>query len=101
MARTLFPQAEVVVVPDYDALLRDDSIDAALWTLEQARAWAAANPGFSAVAPTIWPCRAFYRLPDVTGFSLSLQIFANEWLDLQRMNGSEQRMKEIPARRQL
>ena len=52
MARTLFPQAEVVVVPEYEVLLRDDSIDAALWTFEQARAWAAANPGFSAVRPT-------------------------------------------------
>ena len=93
MARTLFPQAEVVVVPDYDALLRDDSIDAALWTLEQARAWAAANPGFSAVAPTDFgaPLLIAYLMPPD---SAQFANFVNQWLDLQRTNGFEQRMKE-------
>jgi hypothetical protein len=61
----LFPQGEVVVVPDYDVLLRDNSIDAALWTLEQARVWAAANPGFSAVVPTDFgaPLLMAYLMP--------------------------------------
>ena len=93
MARTLFPQAEVVVVPDYDALLRDESIDAALWTLEQARAWAAANPGFSAVVPTEFgaPLLIAYLMPPN---SSEFANFLNQWLDLQTANGFEQRMKE-------
>jgi ABC-type amino acid transport substrate-binding protein len=93
MARALFPQAEVVVVPDYDALLRDDSIDAALWTLEQARAWAAANPGFSAVVPTDFgaPLLIAYLMPPN---SAQLATFINQWFDLQRANGFERRMQE-------
>ena len=93
MVRTLFPQAEVVVVPDYDVLLRDNSIDAALWTFEQARAWAAANPGFSAVRPTDFgaPLLIAYLMPPNSD---EFANFINQWLDLQRANGFEQRMKE-------
>jgi proton glutamate symport protein len=93
LARSLFPQAEVVVVHDYDALRRDDSIDAALWTLEQARAWAAANPGFSAVVPTDFgaPFLIAYLMPPN---SHQFANFINQWLDLQEVNGFEQRMKE-------
>jgi proton glutamate symport protein len=93
IARALFPQAEIVVVPDYDVLLRDDSIDAALWTLEQARAWAAANPGFSAVVPTDFgaPLLIAYLMPPN---STQFANFVNQWLDLQRANGFEQQMKD-------
>jgi proton glutamate symport protein len=93
MARALLPQAEIVIVPDYDALLRDESIDAALWTLEQARAWAAANPGFSAVVPTDFgaPLLIAYLMPPNSG---QFANFLNQWLDLQRANGFEQQMKD-------
>jgi proton glutamate symport protein len=93
MARALFPLAEVVVVPDYDALLRDEGIDAALWTFEQARAWAAANPGFSAVRPTDFgaPLLIAYLMPPNSD---EFANFINQWLDLQRANGFEQRMKD-------
>jgi proton glutamate symport protein len=93
MARTLFPQAEVIIVPDYGTLLRDESIDAALWTLEQARAWAAANPGFSAVVPSDFgpPFLIAYLMPPN---STELANFINQWLDLQRAKGFEQRLKE-------
>jgi proton glutamate symport protein len=93
LARTLFPHAEVVVVPDYDVLLRDESIDAALWTLEQARAWAAANPGFSAVVPTDFgpPLLMAYLMPP---HSQTFAGFIDQWLDLQRASGFERRMRE-------
>jgi proton glutamate symport protein len=93
MARTLFPQAEVVVVPEYEVLLRDDSIDAALWTFEQAKAWAAANPGFSAVRPTDFgaPFLIAYLMPPNSD---EFANFINQWLDLQRANGFERRMSE-------
>jgi proton glutamate symport protein len=93
MARALLPQAEIVIVPDYDALLRDESIDAALWTLEQARAWAAANPGFSAVVPTDFgaPLLIAYLMPPNSG---QFANFLNQWLDLQRANGLEEQMKD-------
>jgi proton glutamate symport protein len=93
LVRALFPRAEVVVVHDYDVLLRDESIDAAIWTLEQARAWAAANPGFSAVVPTHFgtPLSVAYLMPPN---SLQFVRFVNEWLDLQSTNGFEQRMND-------
>jgi ABC-type amino acid transport substrate-binding protein len=93
LARALFPQAEIVVVPDYDVLLRDDSIDAALWTLEQARAWAAANPGFSAVVPNDFgaPLLIAYLMPPNSD---EFANFINQWLDLQKANGFEQQMKD-------
>jgi ABC-type amino acid transport substrate-binding protein len=93
LARALFPHAEIVVVPDYGVLRRDESIDAALWTLEQARAWAAANPGFSAVVPTDFGApflMAYLMPPDSPAFAR----FINQWLDLQRASGFQQRMRE-------
>ena len=93
LARTLFPHSEVVIVSDYSVLLHDDTIDAALWTLEQARAWAAANPGFSAVVPTNFgaPLLMAYLMPPNSG---PLVNFINQWLDLQKASGFEQRMKD-------
>jgi proton glutamate symport protein len=93
LARTLFPRAEVVAVPDYGVLRRDGRLDAALWTLDQARAWAAANPGFSAVVPTDFgpPLPMAYLMPP---HAEAFAGFIDQWLDLQRVNGFEQRMQE-------
>jgi proton glutamate symport protein len=93
LARTLFPHAQIVIVPDYDVLLRDESIDAGLWTLDQAKAWAAANPGFSAAIPSDLgpPLLMAYLMPPN---SEAFVGFLDQWLDLQRVNGFEQRMRE-------
>jgi hypothetical protein len=47
-----FPNAEIVVVPDYRQVPDFSKIDAAIWTLVQAEALAAAHPGLTAVAPS-------------------------------------------------
>jgi ABC-type amino acid transport substrate-binding protein len=86
LAKTLLPQAEVLVVPDYEALLRDSSIDAALWTLDQARAWAASHPGYSAVVPSDFGTpflMAYLMPPDSREFA----VLVDQWLDLQTTNG--------------
>jgi len=88
LARTLFPRAEVIVVPDYEALLRDSSIDAALWTLDQARAWAASHPGYSAVVPSDFGTpflMAYLMPPDSREFA----VLVDQWLELQTTNGFE------------
>lgn len=88
LAKTLFPHSEVVVVPNYDALPETPDIDAALWTLDQARAWAASRPGFSAVVPSDFGTpflMAYLMPPDSREFA----VLVNEWLDLQRTNGFE------------
>jgi ABC-type amino acid transport substrate-binding protein len=53
LASTLFPNATITQVPDYSALpALAGKVDAALWTLTQAAAWAHANPGWTAVVPS-------------------------------------------------
>jgi proton glutamate symport protein len=90
LAQRLFPGATLEHVPDYDAL-RTRDFDAAVWTLTQAKAWAEANDGFTAVVPP--DAGAPYPIgllmpPDSPAF----QRYVNQWLDLQRGNGFQDRL---------
>lgn len=49
--KRLFPDANVVIVDSYEEVPDFTKIDAAIWTLEQAKALAAANPEIQAIAP--------------------------------------------------
>ena len=86
LAHQLFPKARIVTFDGYDDLLRHPEIDAAFWSLAQARAWASAHPGYSAVhpagigAPFIF---AYLLPPDAEG----LTRFVDLWLSLQARNG--------------
>ena len=90
LAKRLFPGATLEQVPDYDAL-RTRKFDAAVWTLTQAKAWAEANDGYTAVVPpnagAPYPI-GFLMPPDSPAF----QRYVNEWLDLQRSNGFQDRL---------
>jgi ABC-type amino acid transport substrate-binding protein len=80
-AKRLFPQAEMVVCHDYNQLPDLADIDAALWTLEQARIWAGEHAGFTAVRPaglTGVEVFAYLMPPD----SPELVRFVNRWLQL-------------------
>jgi hypothetical protein len=86
MAAQLFPRARLVVLDNYDELPRHPEIDAALWSLDQARAWASAHSGYSAVLPSNMgaPLIFAYLLPpDAQGF----RRFVDLWLSLQASNG--------------
>lgn len=92
LAKTLFPKAEIVVLPDYESMATDASIDAALWTLDQARAWASAHPGFSAVVPSDFGTpflMAYLMPPDSREFA----VLVDQWLELQSINGFESSMR--------
>src|SRR5215472_10795230 len=86
LAHQLFPKARIVTFDSYDDLLHHPEIDAAFWSLAQARAWASAHPGYSAVhpagigAPFIF---AYLLPPDAEG----LTRFVDLWLALQARNG--------------
>jgi Na+/H+-dicarboxylate symporter/ABC-type amino acid transport substrate-binding protein len=87
MVRRLFPGASIEVVPDYRVLpAMKDRIDGAIWTLEQAGAWAAAHPGFTAVAPTDIgsPILFAYLLPPDTS---SFRQYLDQWLELKISDG--------------
>jgi proton glutamate symport protein len=87
MVRRLFPEAVIEVVPDYGVLpaIRD-RIDGAIWTLEQAGAWAAAHPGFTAVAPAGMgaPILFAYLLPPDAN---SFRQYLDQWLELETSDG--------------
>jgi hypothetical protein len=50
--RQLFPKARSVVLESYDQLPSRPEVDAAVWSLDQARAWASGHSGFTALGPS-------------------------------------------------
>jgi proton glutamate symport protein len=87
LSRRLFPNAQIVTVPDYNSLPSIiNGMDGAVWTLEQATAWAAEHPGFTAVAPdhVYGPIStAFAMAPDST----ELGGYVSRWLQLRANDG--------------
>jgi len=87
LVRYLFPAASIQVVGDYGVLPGiADKFDAAIWTLQQASAWAASHPGFTAVEPTGMgsPLLFAYLLPPGAE---SFRRFLDQWLELHDTNG--------------
>jgi Na+/H+-dicarboxylate symporter/ABC-type amino acid transport substrate-binding protein len=87
LASTLFPNAAITEVPDYSALpALAGKVDAALWTLTQAAAWARANPGWTAVvlsdAGGSQPI-AVMLPPGATAF----RAYLDAWIRLQNDSG--------------
>lgn len=82
----LFPKAKIVNVPAYRDLLDNPDIDAAIWSLDQARTWATAHRDYAAVKPQGMgsPFVFVYLLPPD---SQSVAEFLNVWMDLKRNDG--------------
>ena len=86
-ARRGFPSAQIKVLENYDNLSEQKDIDAAIWTLEQARAWAISHEGYSAVVPRDMASRflfAYLMPPNAPG----LVDYLNYWMGVQRENGA-------------
>ncbi len=86
----LFPSAEIVMVPDYRTLPDFSRIDAAIWTLEQAAAFARSHAGITAVVPQglNHPFLLSYLMPPE---SEGMVHFVNYWLELRRADGMRAR----------
>jgi ABC-type amino acid transport substrate-binding protein len=85
LSRSLFPKAQLVVIPNYDPL-PGMQVDGAVWTLEQGTAWAAEHAGFTAVAPDnlSGPIPAAYAMaPDAA----ELGAYIDQWLQLRNADG--------------
>jgi ABC-type amino acid transport substrate-binding protein len=86
LAQHLFPNAQIVPLTTYNELADRPDLDAAVWSLHQARAWASGHPGYTAVAasgmgaPLMFAC---FLPPDAT----TLTLYLNAWLALQTDNG--------------
>jgi hypothetical protein len=57
LVRQLFPKARAVVLESYDQLPSRPEIDAAVWSLDQARAWRPAMPALPPWARAVWARR--------------------------------------------
>jgi hypothetical protein len=83
----LFTTATIKVLPSYDHLAElGDNVDAAIWTLQQAGAWAAAHPGYTAVGPSNMgsPILIAYLLPPGAD---SFRQYLDQWLELKASDG--------------
>jgi proton glutamate symport protein len=88
MAQFLFPKAAITMVASADvaAAIGTDQVDGAIWTLEQAGAWAAVHPGFTAVAPADMaaPILLAYMMPPGADI---FRRYLDQWLTLKDANG--------------
>jgi ABC-type amino acid transport substrate-binding protein len=87
LARTAFPEAQFVTIDNYDQLpAMMTRLDGAVWTLEQATAWSAEHPGFTAVVPqgSAYVVPFVYAMPpDAT----ELRDYVSQWLQLRTDDG--------------
>ncbi len=91
--RRVFPFADQEVVPDYESLATRPDIDAAVWTSCQAKSFASAHKGFTAVRPRNLNevmVFGYYLPPD----SDQMQRFVKHWIDLRRRDGSLKRLAD-------
>jgi len=86
LSRTLFPKAQLVIIPNYAGLPGMTQVDGAIWTLEQGTAWAAEHTGFTAVAPDNLSGSipvAYAMGPDAS----ELGAYVSQWLQLRSADG--------------
>lgn len=86
----LFPNAEITMMPDFGGPPDFSKVDAAVWTLEQAAAFARSHPGITAVVPQGLsnPFLLTYLMPPG---SEVLVHYVNYWLELRRADGMRAR----------
>ena len=91
LAQRLFRDAKVnvKVLESYADLAEQADIDAALWTLEQAKAWAASRSLYTAVVPKDMGGELLIAYLIPRG-ARELRLFVNYWLRLQRVDGFHQ-----------
>jgi proton glutamate symport protein len=90
LVHQLFPKAAVKIVPNYNSLPQlGGEIDAAVWTLEQASAWAAAHPGYTAVQPSDLGAPIPFGFLFPPGAS-DFHDYVNQWLALKGTDGFRQ-----------
>jgi proton glutamate symport protein len=91
LGKRVLPDVNVTALPSYEMLPQHAEIDAAIWTLEQAKAWAAPRDGYTAVVPKNLGGEfliAYLMQAD----ALELRDYLDYWLKLQEVNGFRQRM---------
>jgi ABC-type amino acid transport substrate-binding protein len=91
LGKRVLPDVNLTPLPSYEMLPQHPDIDAVIWTLDQARAWAAARDGYTAVVPKDLGGEfliAYLMHAD----DLEFRDYLDYWLKLQEVNGFKQRM---------
>jgi len=90
IAQTLFPDAEIIQLDSYEELPKHPEVNAALWTLDQAAAWASAHDNYTALSPAGIgaPLAVAYLLPPL---STNFLRYLNLLLDLEKTDGVRER----------
>jgi ABC-type amino acid transport substrate-binding protein len=91
LAKRILPNKKVAVIPSYSGLENHPEIDAAIWTLAQAKAWAAPRPDYTAVIPKDLGGQFLIAYLMPTGAD-QLRTFVDYWLRLQQVSGFRDRM---------
>jgi Na+/H+-dicarboxylate symporter/ABC-type amino acid transport substrate-binding protein len=88
MIHSLFPSAAITVLPGDGILpaLQGGRIDAMVWPLAQAKAWAASHAGFTAVVPahSLHPVLFTYMMPPGAE---AFRHYVDQWLELKTSEG--------------
>lgn len=85
-AKRSFPSAQIKILANYDTLATQLNVDAAIWTLEQARAWAISHEGYSAVVPRDMASRFLFTYLMPPG-STGLSEYLDYWMTQQKNDG--------------
>ncbi|MEW5735701.1 MAG: ABC transporter substrate-binding protein [Thermodesulfobacteriota bacterium] len=86
MTRSIFPNATLVEMKNFDELVSRPELDGMLWAWDQAFAWTDGHPGFSAVRPDGLHGVLLYGwvMPSNTQI---LDDFVDHWLALKKADG--------------
>src|SRR5262249_57733228 len=86
LAKQLFPKARIVPLETYDDIPAHPELDAAIWSLDQARAWVSGHGGFSAVAASGMGAPLLFAVFLEPGATARTR-YLNTWLSPQAANG--------------
>lgn len=92
LAEALFPSEKPVLVRNYEQFLSDPSLQVAPWTLLEAKAFALAHPGFTAVVPEDFGgpvLIAYFMAPGAS----QLLRYVDHWIEVQEKNGFAQEQR--------
>ncbi len=102
LARAKFPHADIIPITDYDQFTKDDTIQALLWSNEEAIVWVHSHPFYTVVLPQPRIQIDFYAYA-MSQNGDDLRDYIDYWLALKKLDGftDEMRDKWILGERQI
>jgi Na+/H+-dicarboxylate symporter/ABC-type amino acid transport substrate-binding protein len=86
LAKQLFPNHSLILLNDYEDLLKEEEVDAVLWEEQEAIAWVIEHPHFNIIFPEPSLGIDSFSYP-VKADALRFLNFLNQWLVLKKQEG--------------